>query len=412
MRSLPSLLLTAVLTLAPEVRAQEDAPSSPRPERLYLNTGVLLGSTRMVGLGGASVGIAEGAEGSLSNLAALAHRSPRLEREWDLNATLSFLDVPLARARNRDLDNDGLPDDAPRTFQFMAGMLLQLKHVGMGFFLNTRSVTYCATAACGAGETIQATLTDTALAGALALGRDDFLIGVGFHSAGAVFSHGGEDWRYSGTGLALDVLYRPNNRPYRLGLAVRPQVVGHWKPAPGQAPLLAGRQLYAAVVAPGVLSLGVSWRMGEGAEHYNRLSPAARRQLRATGDTEGLPPELPEGAPVGRWLVTAQLDAVDAVEGAVPVRAFTGQRGQEAVGDFLMLQPRLGVEHETWPGRLRTRLGGFVEPSPFARTGERPHVTGGFELFLFRYLEDWALSASFDVARRYSNFGLSVGFWR
>ena len=69
-------------------------------------------------------------------------------------------------------------------------------------------------------------------------------------------------------------------------------------------------------------------------------------------------------------------------------------------------------EHVTFPGRLRTRLGTFVEPSPFPDTSPRPHVTGGFELFLFNYLEAWALSASFDVARRYSNFGVSVGFWR
>jgi len=115
---------------------------------------------------------------------------------------------------------------------------------------------------------------------------------------------------------------------------------------------------------------------------------------------------------VGRWLLTAQVDVVGGVENAVPVRSFTSLVAPQPVGESTKFQPRLGVEHEAWPGRLRTRLGAFLEPSPFRDTRPRPHVTGGFELFLFHYWEDWALSASFDVARRYSNFGVSVGFWR
>lgn len=242
------LLLAILLTLASPASAQDEAPAT-WPERLYINPGVLLGSTRMVGLGGAYVGIAEGAEGFVSNLAALAHRNPRLARDWDLDATLSWLDVPLGGSRGRDLDNDGLPDEARSSFQFLAAMSLQYQRYGLGFFLNTRRLTYCATAACDAGDAIEVSLTNTAFAGAVALGQDDFLLGVGIHAAEAVFSQLGEDWRYGGTGLFRD-------------------------------------------------------------------------------------------------------------------------------------------------------------------TRPRPHVTGGFELFLFRYLEDWALSASFDVARRYSNLGVSVGFWR
>ena len=61
---------------------------------------------------------------------------------------------------------------------------------------------------------------------------------------------------------------------------------------------------------------------------------------------------------------------------------------------------------------MRTRLGVFVEPSSFKDTLPRPHLTGGFEVFLFHYWEDWAVSASFDIARRYANVGLSLGFWR
>jgi hypothetical protein len=82
------------------------------------------------------------------------------------------------------------------------------------------------------------------------------------------------------------------------------------------------------------------------------------------------------------------------------------------VGDSALVQPRAGVEYEPFLGRLRLRMGAFIEPSPFEGRPARPHLTGGFELFLFHYLDAWAVTASFDLSRRYSDFGISVGFWR
>lgn len=407
-------LVCALLAVAPAAaRAQEEAPRATRPERLYLNPGVLMGSARVMGLGGAYVGIAEGMAGFTSNLAALAHRPPRLDRDWDVGVTLSWLDLPLAEAQGKDLDNDGFADDAPETLQVLGGVLVQYRHLGIGFFVRSSQVAYCHTEACEADERIRVSLITTALAGAVALGRDDFILGFGIYSAQAIFNHRREgDWRYGDTGLSLDVLYRPHGRPYRVGVAVRPQVVGPWRPEPEQAPVLAGRQLFSAVVSPAVLSLGVSWRFGEGAERYNALSPAARRHLLEGGHFAEVPPEDEPGAPTGRWLLSAQADFISGAEDTVPVRAFTSTQELTRIGARGMFQPRLGMEHETWPGRLRTRLGVFVEPSPFPERLPRPHLTGGFELFLFRYLDDWALIGSFDVARRYSNFGVSVGFWR
>ena len=409
-----ALLLVVGLLGAPEAWAQEDeVPTSPRPERLYLNAGVLMGSSRVVGLGGAYVGVAEGVAGFANNLAALAQRSPRLDRDWDVGFTLSWLDLPLAEAQGKDLDNDGFPDDAPETLQLLGAVTLQYRRFGLGFSLRNQRVSYCNTPACEPADHLQVSLLQSTLAGALALGRDDFILGFGIYSAQAILAHQGElSSLYGNTGIALDVLFRPHGRPYRVGVAVRPEVVGAWQPASGQRPVLAGRQLYGAVVSPAVLSLGASWRLGEGAERYNQLSPAARRQMLEGEYYAEVPPEDRREGPSGRWLVSAQVDFISAVERAVSVRSFTSLAEPQAVGATDMVQLRLGVEHETWPGRLRTRLGTYVEPSPFAERQPRPHLTGGFELFLFRYLEDWALTASFNTSRRYSDFGISVGLWR
>jgi hypothetical protein len=366
----------------------------------------------MVGIGGAYAGIAEGTASFSSNLASLAHRSPQLERDWDVGVTLSWLDLPLSSRRGQDLDNDGLPDEAPGSSQVLFGLLLQYKYFGLGTYLRSRTVTYRAPGALGDDELIQVAVTQSSLAGAVAFGQDEFIVSLGIYSAQATLSHLKEDWNYGGTGLSLDLLFRPQGRPYRVGIAVRPQVVGAWTPSREDQPaVLAGQAIYSGVVAPAVLSLGVSYRFGEGAERYNRLSPAARRQLLAEGEPNVPAEESPE-APVGSFLVSGQLDFISSVEGAVALRSVATFSEPEAVGRTVLLQPHLGAEHDTWPGRMRTRLGVFVEPSSFQGQVPRPHLTGGFEVFLFHYWEDWAVSASFDIARRYANVGLSLGFWR
>ncbi|WP_224368969.1 hypothetical protein [Hyalangium versicolor] len=410
MRTLALLSFTVAVALASGARAQ-DVPTEPRSERLYVNSGVLLGSTRMVALGGAYVGIAEGTAGFASNLSALAHRSPQLDKDWDVGVTLSLLDVPLSSRLRRDLDNDGLPDEAPTSRQYLMGLLLQYKSFGLGTFLRSRTVSYCATDACQSSDYIQVSVTQSALAGALAFGLDEFIVSIGIYAAQAELTYQKEEWRYGGTGLSLDLLFRPQSRPYRVGISVRPQVVGAWQQKDGQVPVLAGRPIYSGLVAPATLSLGVSYRFGEGAERYNRLSPAARRQLLASG-SPNVPPEEPPDAPTGTFLVTGQVDVISSAENAVALRSVAAFSEPEPVGKTALIQPHLGAEHDTWPGRVRTRLGVFVEPSSFEGQTPRPHLTGGFEVFLFRYWEDWSFSASFDLARRYSNVGFSLGFWR
>ena len=322
--------LGLALGLAPAARAQDEEPPQPRPERLYFNPGTLLGSARVVALGGAYVGIAEGAAGFPSNLAALAHRGAALEKDWDLGFTLSWLDLPFTNGRKRDLDNDGRPDESEDSRNLLAGVLLQYKRFGMGFALRNAGVSYCATAACaGESERIRVSLTQSVLAGAVAFGQDDFILALGLYAAQASFrvSSGGDDLRYGDTGVAVDMLYRPHGRSYRVGVTVRPEVVADWNPKEGQSPVLAGRTLFEAVVSPAVLSLGASFRLGEGSERYNRLSPAARRQLVIEGDALPVPEEEARDLPAGRWLISAQVDLISGVDNAVPVRTFAAPAG-------------------------------------------------------------------------------------
>src|SRR5438445_13193886 len=98
-----SSMLTALVAL---LSAQQAIP-----ERLYLGSGVVIGSSRVVGLAGAYVGIAEGADGASTSVASLAHRSPRREGQRDWDAPLSG--IWGIAPNTRDLDTDGQPDRAP-----------------------------------------------------------------------------------------------------------------------------------------------------------------------------------------------------------------------------------------------------------------------------------------------------------
>ncbi|RKH13142.1 hypothetical protein D7Y13_39170 [Corallococcus praedator] len=407
-------LACAVCLIASAAPAQDEVPTEPRPERLYLNSGALLGAARVVGLGGAYVGVAEGTGGFASNLTALAQRSPTLERDWDIGITLSALDLPFTGTQSRDLDNDGRADETVNSRQLLGALMLQYKRFGVGFLWRNSSAGYCINVGCrNQGDKLSVSLSQSALAGSIAFGQDDFILALGIFSAEASFSEqGDESWLYGDSGVAVDMLFRPHGRPYRIGVVVRPEVVAGWRPAEGQGAVIAGRQIYSAVVSPALLSIGASWRLGEGAHRYNRLSPAARRQLLVDGDDLPVPDEGPRDAPSGRWLLTAQVDLISSVSNAVAARSLASAEEPQHVGDSTAFQPRLGAEWDTFPGRLRLRGGTWLEASPFAGRNLRPHLTGGFELFVLSYWEDWSVSASFDLASRYTNWGVSIGFWR
>src|SRR5688500_13678334 len=112
MRRSPSgsaVLFVVSLLVAGAARAQEsgDDLSTAQPERLYLGSTTLLGSSRVLALGGAYVAIAEGASGIPQNLAALAHRRQDLDRDYDVGITASLLELAVTPAEQRDMDNDG-----------------------------------------------------------------------------------------------------------------------------------------------------------------------------------------------------------------------------------------------------------------------------------------------------------------
>lgn len=125
-------------------------------------------------------------------------------------------------------------------------------------------------------------------------------------------------------------------------------------------------------------------------------------------------------AEVGRTylLLSASLLVSGRVRDAVGVESFLDQVVNRS-GASVVFSPRFGAEAEVWENRLKTRGGLYLEPTRFATSTARAHVTLGMDLRLFRWdvfglwPEDfmWQVGGSLDVARRYLTWGLSIGGW-
>jgi hypothetical protein len=100
---------------------------------------------------------------------------------------------------------------------------------------------------------------------------------------------------------------------------------------------------------------------------------------------------------------------------AFGLESFGNQRLQRS-GRHTNISVRGGLEYEWLPGRLRVRGGSYWEPGRFVGVSGRMHVTFGIEL---RILQFWLwskprrgrISLTSDLAERYRNGSLSIGFW-
>ena len=125
-----------------------------------------------------------------------------------------------------------------------------------------------------------------------------------------------------------------------------------------------------------------------------------------------LPYDSNHDVPPGTWLLSVQLDAVLPVSNATTVRPFLFGGPTVVTGDGFYVVPRLGVEHELVPKRLRLRTGVWVEPNLVRGSTVRPHATFGFEVFTVHIYEDWSISTALDAAPRYFAASVGIGWWR
>jgi hypothetical protein len=263
-------IMSAAVVLGLPVGAQAEAGDEAHIE---LSRGPVVGSARVVGLGGAYSSIGEGLAGMAFNPATLGNRNHRMERwwDWDAGAGVSFLPLD-----DTDYENDGQANTDVESQQvWQVGTMLQLGHLGFGWQWASRVYKVDRLGShqaefsfdehlIGVGYQLERIGLAIGLSGIIESTRIDLQErGDFFDTTEATAKLGGTfDGGFSG--LQLGAIYRPLNKPYRLGLALR--MTSEQTPLHEIDPdAFAERNIAVpnTVRSPTELRLGASWQFGK-----------------------------------------------------------------------------------------------------------------------------------------------------
>lgn len=372
---------------AAPARAQVLPPIDDRGYAIDLYQGVVIGSSDIIGQGGAGVAGSEGSVGVLFNPATAAIRPTTANSALRASFHLDWLNA----GNTDDLENSGLPHNDASSLLVTGGA----------------SVTYKAWALALTGTTFGFTKRDAAAtvvrlqSAKLALARmfadDTIALGLALKTGTLAVDASGETlFSTSSEALELGGVWLPRGRSLRLGgVAAVPVRRGEVKTSQCDPQDCMGYVLPEQVALPPTLRVGAAYRLGPTPWNI-RIMSKYRDERHYT-------------------LVADALITAPASRGA-GLGAFLEQKLQRS-GQHATINVNVGVNAEVVPGRVRVRAGSYWEAARLEGRHGRVHATAGADLRIFAArLWSWRfrmrLTATFDVASRYVNGGLSLGFWQ
>ena len=457
------LLLTAgllALVAASPASAQRLEPLS---FEIDVHNGPVLGSSRMIGLGGAYSAVATGIGGVAWNPASYASRE-FWETDWLAWDMAIGMLIPSTYSGS-DYDNNGDNTAAYDGFLYGDfGLGFQLGALGFGFLL--RSFTYDVQVDARA---VSVGLLTGSYGGGYGFWGGQIVVGGGARTAQLDVSEGVSLLSLAGTAPEVGTLLRIAGEPWRLGAAFRAGLTVDNDQGGG---VTGGLALPRAAHLPWELQVGFAYQFGDrplnrrfvdptGAE--NSLATHHRRRRAERANAQLVRESLQSGAPtpVGTRPADPQWRAVEArravtedlwlehdlealeltrahelrrlsrryvmISGEVVVTGPTSDgvglegflRAQRDIsGQDVTASVRLGVEFEPWVERLKLRFGSYYEPSRFVDGHGRMHATAGFDLHVvdwdvFGIVDKtaWRITMVADIANRYFDWGIGLGVW-
>ena len=415
---------------------------------LDLFQGPVLASSRVTAMGGAFSALAEGAEGIPFNAAAASQRQPysTTRADYELNGSITFP----GSVSNTDFDNNGHVGFGYDNFVFgTVGGFLQYDDFGVGgnVSLQNYSLGTPLDSTDVNALTVRIFKVDTVASYGFFHGQ--LHLGGGIRGAifNAVDTSSGERLLLGtyGVGGQAGALWRPRDLPLRLGATIRSPVIGSIEAAPnvtrnpetndrqvGRFYLPTGVDLpweaeWGVAVQIGARPLNIPWT-----EEDDYRDPHVDETRRMDPGTRDTPPSLePRSAsarrilrrkyrtlPRQKLLLSFSTLVTGPTPGAVGVESMLTQVVERS-GQKTSVTIRGGGEIEAVPGRLQLRGGTYMEPTRFADSSPRAHMTAGFEVRVV----DWSLfgiypddnsfrvSGAVDVSREYFGWSLGVGSW-
>ncbi len=404
-----------------------------------------------MGLSGAYVAIAEDVDGDLQNPAAPAMRPFFSTEYFDywLGLGLTFP----GRLASIDFFNSGsrtgFRGAADEPVFVTPALNLQWGTLGIGLTVEVQNYSVqrgAVPSGVVSSSSLDAVLTTVHLQCANSFFDGQLVLGAGLRYLNMdLDAAAGEDrtstlFGTSGWGLELGAVWRPNLRPFRLGLAFRspidtqPTFSRTLLPTPDGDILLGDLSnplfLPERVSAPWDVNIGAAVQLGRrplnplsqtidsvaerarltfrlrqlerDEDRERRLAAAQSAAERDAVEKELSAAELQDSqrlrqafddarralalssAQVERFyvLLTASLVVSGSVKDGVGVESFLDQVVNRSGGQ-VVYSPRLGVESEVWEDRLKLRGGTYLEPSRFATSEARVHATLGGDVRLF-----------------------------
>ena len=207
--------LTAVFSVGVTLNAQQ----SPETATIESFHGPVMGSNRLVGMGGAYVGVGQGAYAHFINPASLAVRYPYTKDkllDWD------FLVAWMSAYRNNQLK--AVPEelsDATNSSQLLeGGANIKLHMFGAGAHGTSQQFSIPDT-------DINSWRTDAGMG--LSLGHGTFQAGAMYQLAGLSMFDADSDseiFSFGGRGYLLGILFSPESQHFRLGASLRQKISG------------------------------------------------------------------------------------------------------------------------------------------------------------------------------------------
>ncbi len=400
--ALAILLAATLVTTSATARAQDQL-------NIDFFQGPLVSSGRVVGMGGAFVSVAEGADAHLVNPASLAIRYPYAADEWfDWDYAISFRSDSFKEG-SIDLDRSGRAGGYDRSLLFQLGVNIKLGRLGIG--VHAQGQTYELDA-----EFVDRTKT-------YRYAQTVFGLGVGYAfldgdlTAGVFAPVVRSQVTDPDTGtvtleesdIVVGAVFAPHGKQYRFGGAFRGEAIGRITTGSNEdqtgfvddAGTLGALRVPNGVVIPWELSAGFSWMFGP--RDYNPLP--------SFGEWTYLGLERPDRLRERKYLLlSADIVLTGPSKDSIGVQAWLQNEVQQS-GKQASFSPRVGAEAEIWKDVLVVRTGSYYEPSRFEATSGRVHATAGFDLFLLDLLWQWKGNFVLDVADDYVNWGVGVGFW-